>query len=210
LAACVVVACVSGGCAAKSVGLSEKSMHGDSSGGRLIIKTGYIAVDVVGVDEAEAKVGAIAKEKAGYIVSSRMTNSTRYWAEFNIPAKELEAAMNAIAGLGHERSRSIDATDVTEEFVDKEAELANLMALRERMRELLSKTAKVEEILKVEEELNRIQTRIDSITGRLKSLKGKIDYSRLKVEMSEKPVYGPLGYLGVGVWWVIEKLFVIK
>lgn len=177
---------------------------------RMVTKHGSIEIEVEEIRSLDEKIRLIVKEKSGYVASSRLDSRNRYYSELKIPSKELENTINTIAGLGKEESRNISTTDVTNEYIDTEAELKNLESLRTRMRELLARATTVEEILKVENELNRIQTRIDTISARLKSLNAQVELSTLNVTASEKRIYGPIGYLGMGIYWIIEKLFVIK
>ncbi|MBI3187107.1 MAG: DUF4349 domain-containing protein [Gammaproteobacteria bacterium] len=177
---------------------------------RMVTKQGSMEIEVEEIKSLDEKIRLIVKDKSGYVASSQLDSSNRYYSELKIPSKELENTINQIAGLGKEVSRNISTTDVTDVYIDTEAELKNLESLRTRMRELLARATNVEEILKVENELNRIQTRIDTISARLKSLNSQLVLSTLNVTASEKRIYGPIGYLGMGIYWVIEKLFVIK
>lgn len=114
-----------------------------------------------------------------------------------------------------ERSRAqqperVSSRDVTEEVTDIDARLKNLRDLRGRFREVLSKAEKIEDILNIERELARIQTEIDAIEGRRESLLGSVNESKIDLELNQKTLLGPLGYLGRGIIWTISKLFVIK
>jgi hypothetical protein len=89
------------------------------------------------------------------------------------------------------------------------------MALRDSLKVLLEKAAEVKDVLAVETELNRVQGDIDSMEGRMKSLKGQADLATVELkliapEAEKKPIYGPLGYLFKGLWWGVEKLFIIR
>jgi hypothetical protein len=50
----------------------------------------------------------------------------------------------------------------------------------------------------------------DSMEGRIKALKGQVDYATVTLSLNRKPILGPLGYLFKGIWWGVEKLFVIR
>jgi predicted nucleic acid-binding Zn-ribbon protein len=100
--------------------------------------------------------------------------------------------------------------DVTETFIDNEARLKNLYALRDRIRALLEKADEVEELLKIERELSRIQSEIDSLEGRQKSLQQSVDFAEVSVTFEPRTILGPLGYVASGVGWVVEKLFFIR
>lgn len=112
--------------------------------------------------------------------------------------------------MGKEERRNISTADVTDQYRDNEAELKNLISLRDRLRDLLARAQEINEILAVEEQLNRIQTRIDQISGRQKLLNDQIAYTPITITANEERIYGPLGYIGMGAWWIVEKLFVIK
>ena len=62
----------------------------------------------------------------------------------------------------------------------------------------------------IEKELNRVQSDIDSMQGRMDFLKSKVEFAELDVYFHRKPILGPLGYVFKGVWWGIEKMFIIR
>src|SRR5690606_16016714 len=98
------------------------------------------------------------------------------------------------------------AVDVTDEMIDVEARLKNLYVLRDRFRALLDKAVKVSEILEIERELSRIQSDIDSVEGRISKIKGQVKYSEVHLLIEQKTVYGPIGYIGYGLYWLVTKL----
>lgn len=46
--------------------------------------------------------------------------------------------------------------------------------------------------------------------GLIKALKGRVDYATVTLSLNRKAILGPLGYLFKGLWWGVEKLFVIR
>ena len=44
----------------------------------------------------------------------------------------------------------------------------------------------------------------------MKLLKGQVDLAALDLTLQRKQILGPLGYLVKGVWWTIEKLFILR
>jgi uncharacterized protein Yka (UPF0111/DUF47 family) len=120
------------------------------------------------------------------------------------------SVLDAIAKLGEKTSQSINKRDITAHFVNNEERLKNLKLFREKMKTLLNKTSNIEEILRIERELNRVQTEIDTIERQLKNMQGSVDMSPIDVNLEEKTIYGPVGYVGNGIWWVVKKLFVIR
>ncbi len=68
----------------------------------------------------------------------------------------------------------------------------------------------VEDVISIEKELARIQTEIDSIESRRNHLVSNVSQSKIDIQLNQKTLLGPLGYLGKGIAWIIAKLFVIK
>lgn len=198
------------GCATSPSMYSNPQSYGSGGENRLVIKRADIRIDFQGVNQIEPKIIDIVNEKKGFVVSSSINSEYSYEAIIKVPADALTESLNQISNLGDETYRNVMTTDVTDQYHDNEAELKNLISLRDRMRSLLDKAKEVKEILEVEEQLTRVQIRIDKIQGSQNALDDRIVYSTISISADEKRVYGPLGYLVVGVWWVIEKLFIIK
>ena len=98
---------------------------------------------------------------------------------------------------------------MTEKYIDVEARLKNNYALRDRLKQLLEKAINVKDILEIEKELNRVQSDIDSMEGTIKLLKGQVDFATLDLSLKKNRILGPLGYVFMGLWWGVKKLFVL-
>jgi len=176
---------------------------------RIITKRANIIVEVDRLDDAKKGLETIIEKSGGHIVHDSLYED-RYNASLKVPSIKLQAILDKISNLGDKISQSISQDDITNQFVDSEARLKNLILFRDKMKNLLNQTTDIEEILKIERELRRVQTEIDSIKGRLKYLKDAVALSPIEVTFEEKTIYGPLGYIFNGIWWVTKKLFVIK
>ncbi len=183
----------------------SSSMRAD----RKLIWYGNLTMDVGNVSNSVARTAALVAEHGGYVENSS-GDETYASLTIRLPSAKLQNAISALEQLGDVTHRNLSSTDVTEEYVDIEARRANLVVLRDRLRALLDRTQEVKEIVAVEKELNRVQSELDSLDARMKALKGQIDFASLTVTFHRKPILGPLGYVVKGVWWAVEKLFVIR
>ena len=154
-------------------------------------------------------------EACGGYVESRADDSS--WSgihlRLRLPAAELTNAVARVEGLGKITSRRVGNEDVTEQYVDTDARLQNKIVLRDRLRALLDKATDVKDILAIETELSRVQGDIDSMEALVKSLQGRVDFATLDLAIRQQPpprILGPLGYVFHGLFWVVEKLFVIR
>ena len=179
---------------------------------RVIIRTGSIDVVVEEPELTAAKLSARVDQLGGYVSDSTLGEKSVFLAA-RVPSARLESFLDEVAEQGEVKSRSVSAQDVTETLADLQAEIDNLVALRDRLRVLLDKTTSVKEVLLVEQELTRVQTRLDSLVGRKQRIDQDVALSAVNVSLTETPerrILGPLGLLYKGVEWVAIKLFVIS
>jgi len=177
---------------------------------RMLIWRGWLSLEVWNVSNAVAQAAAIIQQQGGFVEqkSGNEEDSANLW--LRVPVTHFKAAIGALEEIGTVKHRNLSSEDVTEQYVDVEARLKNKLALRDRLKQLLDKATGVKDVLAIETELNRVQSDIDAMTARLKVLKGQADLATLEVSFTRKAILGPLGYVCQGLWWCVEKLFVIR
>lgn len=187
-----------------------RSLASSEISDRQIIRTATMSIEV---DEPKATaewVLSFVKARAGHIENTTESSQGIINLKIRIPSNTLDELLDQISTQGSVSEQSTNSRDVTEEMMDVEAELKNLLELRARLRLLLQKAEKVSELLEIERELARVQTQIDRIEGRRKFLSSQVAFSSLELTIKRKKIYGPLGYLGMGLIEIISKLFVIR
>ena len=218
LAVCVIAPL--GGCKHKknlvspaAATLAEDGAQGDvkeMSPERMLVWTGYVRLQVRNIQDAAREATALAEKAGGYVEQNVEESGGTAELRMRIPAKAFHEAIGSLAALGKVRSSRVDGRDVTAEYVDVEALLKNKIALRDSLKELLAKASDVKDILAIETELNRVQADVDSMEGRIKVLKEQVDLATITLSLERGKIYGPFGYFFKGLWWGIEKLFVIR
>jgi len=197
---------------ASDLSLGSMSRNKSVESQRMLIWRAWLSLEVADVSNAVARVTAIAEESGGYVQSQSDSGEERASLTVRVPSGALTDALSSVESIGIVTSRRVSAQDVTEQYVDTDARLKTMTALRDRLRALLEKAQNVKDILAIEKELGRVQADIDSMQARLKSLKGKVDLASIDVSITKKRVriLGPLGYAFKAAWWTVEKLFVIQ
>ncbi len=178
--------------------------------GRMLVWRAWLSLEVPSVSDALSRVTDIAKQSGGYVENKSESGEREAHVILRIPVDSLTPAMALLESVGKVTSRRVSSEDVTERYVDLDARMKTKVALRDRLRALLDKARDVEDVLAIEKELARVQADIDSMQARLKALKGMVDLSSLDVSIERKRILGPLGYVFKGIWWAVEKLFVIQ
>jgi|SRR5215211_716015 len=195
------------GTARARAGASSEGDLATAQADRLLVRRASLGVEVKAVEPARAAAAAFAARAGGY-VQSVSASEDRASLRLRVPAPGLDAALDSLARLGHETSRVVSAEDVTEESVDLDARAANLRALRDRLRQHLERATTVADVVAVERELARVQSELDALEARRKVLRTSVALAELNVELTRRPVLGPLGLLLAGTGRLIGKLFV--
>lgn len=177
---------------------------------RMLIWKAHLSIQVWSISNSVSEATALAERQGGFLEQKSDNGEESANITLRIPAKTFKTAVASLEMLGAVTYRNIEGEDVTEQYIDVEARLKNKIVLRDRLKLLLEKATEVKDILAIETELNRVQADIDSMEGRIKSLKGQVDFSTITLALERKPILGPLGYLFKGLWWGVEKLFVIR
>jgi hypothetical protein len=178
--------------------------------GRLLIRSASLEVEVGDPAAAAAKAVDFVTKTGGFVERSTSSEEGAVELTLRVPEEQLDGTIRTFEALGDVVRKSVSATDVTDEVVDLDARMKNLVATRDNFRRLLDKAASVQDVVAVEKELSRVQGEIDAMEARLKSLRGRISLSEVGLELRKARILGPLGYVGRGVYWLVSKLFVIS
>ena len=165
---------------------------------RRIVRTGYLTLEVDSVVEAMDKVAGLAKELAGYVVSSNKhedDGAVYGRVSIRVPVERFDEAFNRLRQLAvNVPYESTEGRDVTEEYTDLEAQLRNLEATEAQYLALLEKAETVEDILAVQRELSNVRREIERIKGRMQYLERTSDMSLIEANLQETKPLGQTGW----------------
>ena len=148
---------------------------------RQIIYTAEMHLMVFKRDEAMKRVEELTLAVGGYIQSM----SEGYYV-VRVPAPRLREIMSEVGGLGMVTHRSLQARDVTEEYVDLQTRIRVLRETQTQLFDLLKKARTVEEALMVRQALDRVTMELEQALGRLRMLESLIGFSTLTVRIEER------------------------
>ena len=204
--------------AAASAPMAERSTDTDASENdssevrpdRMLIWKADLTLQVENVAAAVREATVMTEQQGGFVEKKSDQGDESACMTLRIPSKKLKTAVSSLECLGKVTHRNLEGEDVTAQYVDVEARLKNKILLRDRLKFHLDKATDVKDIVAIEKELNRVQSDIDSMQGQIKALKGNVDYATIVLSVERKTILGPLGYFFKGIWWGVEKLFVIR
>lgn len=156
-----------------------------------VIKDAYLELEVESAEDASTRITNIAITKQGFVqrvdIYESPTGAKSGTVTIRVPVDEFEATVQEIKNLASlVISETVSGQDVTEEYIDLEAQLKNKYAEEEQYLEILDRALTIEDILKVTERLSWVRAEIERLEGRLKYLENLTDMSTITSYLEEE------------------------
>jgi hypothetical protein len=158
-----------------------------------VIKTGDLSLVVGSSTSATETIGTIAKTNGGFVLSSNVYKTSgsqeEGYVSIKVPFEKFEGALGDIKKIAAQiKSETVTASDVTQEYVDLQAQIKNYESEEAQYREIMKRAVKISDVLEVQSKLSEVRGRIDMVQGRLNYLASQTDMSLITVRLSETPV----------------------
>ncbi len=143
---------------------------------------------------SESRLMALVKTNHGYIAEVNIgaapgTPRQGNW-KIRVPEAQFAAFMADVTKLGELQNTRTDSQDVTAQFTDLQARIANKQVEESRLIVLLQRqNAKLSEILQVERELSRVRGEIEQMQGQLRLLANQSALATVTVTLHEVKGY---------------------
>jgi predicted DNA binding CopG/RHH family protein len=157
---------------------------------RMIIRSGTMSIEVDKYDETEGKIKDIASRFSGYITNTKSqlnaNDKKQGTISIRVPSDKFDAVRAELAKTGKVMNENITGTDVTDEYMDLDARQKTQHQLEQRLLKLLDeKTAKLTDVVEVEQKLASVRETIEKTEGRMKYLRDQASYSTLAISVYE-------------------------
>ena len=110
---------------------------------------------------------------------------------FMVPADKFDDTIDAVAKLGKVQNEHISGQDVSAQYVDLQARLANEEAQRNAMLALLARAQSVQDIITVQNQLGQITQQIEELKGQIQYLDHNTSFSTVTVQLVEAGAPAP-------------------
>ncbi|NLF13425.1 MAG: DUF4349 domain-containing protein, partial [Anaerolineaceae bacterium] len=161
-----------------------------------IIYTVDMALEVEDAAKALNDIIAATEELGGYMADSRYyayRHDIDSYVTVRIPPEKLKEFTGRVSTLGKVMSQSMDSEDVTDQYTDLTARLANAQAQEAQLLEIMKQAKNIEDILLVREQLNTVQAEIEILKGKIRQMDNQVGYSTVTIRLTEPapPVVTP-------------------
>ena len=180
------------GMASQMTGLPELAAPAN----RKIERNGSLDLVVGDVGQASGKIRDIVNGLGGYVEKSSQMNvgSRSATLTVRVPAASLDQAMSQIEKVALQVDQeSVEARDVTREYIDLDARLRNAQAEEVRYLEILKRATTIKDTLDGAEKLSNVRGRIEQLQGEMRYLNSQIDMSSLLISLQTEAEATVLG-----------------
>jgi hypothetical protein len=158
-----------------------------------VILTGSMTVMVGrgGVGHAFQVASDDATSAGGFVASSnsQLTGTSNPFADLvlRVPAARFDEVTAELGGLGKVQQQQLQGEDVTGQVVDLGARIANLQSEESALRQLMSRTGSIPDILTVENQLFSVEQQIEELTAQKNGLADQVAYATLTLDLVTPP-----------------------
>lgn len=173
---------------------------------RLVIENADLAIVVNDPRARMAEISALANEMGGYVVSSNLYQSfTSFGVEvpeativIRVPSERLDEALAQIKeGAVEVMRENRSGQDVTNQYVDLQAQLRAKEAAEEKLLEIMDQAVRAEDVLAIYLQVQSVQTEIEQLKGQIQYLEESAALSAISVQLIAEEGAQPIE---VGPW----------
>jgi hypothetical protein len=151
---------------------------------RMVVYTASISLKVDKVESAITSLQQLTQKYKGYIASVS-TGTEDGSITIRVPQASFYDAVAEVETLGKVQNQNINGDDISEKYVDLQAQLTNMNKQEVRLQEILGLAKTVAEVLTVEQELSRVRGTIESLTGQINYLNSRVELATITVYFNQ-------------------------
>lgn len=165
--------------------------------GAKIIYTARLTLESKDYDDARAQLDQALAAAGGYLESSEEYAGSGPEEQrclsltLRVPQENYESFLQAAAQTGNLVNQSQQAEDITTQYMDLEARLANLQAQRERLLQLQAQADTLADLLEIESSLNEVQYQLESWQSQMNWYEDQIQCCTVYLSLNEVQTYSP-------------------
>ena len=162
----------------------------------ITVKSGTFASklsDVRTLVEAQGGYIAGTEAQANPAVDDTTTRIRTGVINFMVPSASFDATIGQLEKIGDVQGEHITGTDVSAQYVDLRARLANAEAQRDAMLALLRGAKTIQDIIAVQNQIGQVTGQIEQLKGQIKYLDDNTAFSSVSVTLTESgaPIQQP-------------------
>lgn len=163
-----------------------RSSDPTSFGGRMVELQGYITIRVDNAKVVTDQATRLAASLGGYVASSSFDDSRSSESiVIRVPEDNFSLAMRNLSILGIVKAQSISSSEVTEQYVNLQAQLDSYKAARATLFRILNSSTNVKDALDTENAIQNVEAQINRIEGQLRIMQRLVAFATINLQLTE-------------------------
>jgi hypothetical protein len=160
--------------------------YSTSFGGRQVEVDAYLTIQVQDLKAATDQAAKLATLYSGYVAASSFDDSgSSASVTLRIPEGNFSSAMHTLSSLGIIKAQSISSNDVTEQYVNLQAQLDSYTSEEAALLRILNSSKTVTEALDTENAIQNTQAQINDLTGQLQVIKRLVAFATINIQLMQ-------------------------
>jgi len=168
-------------------GTVPQGSYSTSFGGRMIELEAYMTIQVDDVKAASNHATQLTSSLNGYVASSSFDSESGVSLVLRIPEGNFSLAMRKITGLGVVTAQSISSNDVTEQYVNLQAQLESYTTEEVTLLRILNSSTTVTDALETENAIQNTQAQINDLEGQLLVMQHLVVFATINIQFTQPP-----------------------
>jgi len=150
---------------------------------RQIVSRGTIDVRVDDLDTAMEAIQGLVDDGGGIVFAEEtdLRDGALSRVTLKVPPAGFRAALDALAELGEVQTQSVSTDDVTEQVVDLDSRIATSEASVNRLRLLLARAERIQDITQIESQLLQRETDLETLRGQRRTIESQVALATVDV-----------------------------
>jgi len=182
--------------------------YSTSFGGRTVELEAYVTVQVEDVKAASDQATQLASSLNGYVASSSFVSDSSVSLVLRIPESNFSSAMHSISGLGVVKAQSISSNDVTEQYVNLQAQLDSYTTEEATLLRILNSSTTVNDALNTENAIQNTQSQINDLEGQLLVMQRLVAFATINIQFTQ-PVPSPILNFGDALSSALQAFYTV-
>jgi hypothetical protein len=162
-----------------------------AASGKKVVYTADMTIEAKDAAAAIDDISSTAVSLGGYVSGSQFMEESKNassWITVRIAPAKFNEFTAHVGKLGKVLSQALSSQDVTDQYYDVQARLANAQAQEAQLLGIMLKAEKIDDILKVREQLDSVQQEIEQYKGQIRLMDSQVGFATVTVTIQEPPV----------------------
>jgi hypothetical protein len=155
--------------------------------GKQVISQASVSLEVTTVSTALSQVETMAQNLGGSVdsmSSSGEQNQEQATVTIRVPQNQFLAALNQLQSMGTVQSQNITSQDVTQQYIDLQAQLNSAQLEEQSLQAILAKATTVSDEIAIQEQLTEVIAQAESLQGQINYIQNQVSMSTITVTLN--------------------------